>query len=142
MIETTNTVNQDNSGADVAPKDDVKGFIQVYKSTDENPCEVWFAPRDAEIIRPYTQIPPDASLKKPKFDFVNYKWFDMDEATQAQKLSDMADTIKKLKDGVANGTASKDDIDNINEQLGTLVGLISSGIVPEQDEDVTKGSDK
>lgn len=142
MTETTNTVNQDNSGADVAPKDDVKGFIQVYKSTDENPCEVWFAPRDAEIIRPYTQIPPDASLKKPKFDFVNYKWFDMDEATQAQKLSDMADTIKKLKDDVANGTASKDDIDNINEQLGTLVGLISSGIVPEQDEDVTKGSNK
>ncbi len=142
MTETTNTVNQDSSSADLAPKDDVKGFIQVYKSTDENPCEVWFAPRDAEIIRPYTHIPPDASLKKPKFDFVNYKWFDMDEATQAQKLSDMADTIKKLKDDVANGTASKDDIDNINEQLGTLVGLISSGIVPEQDEDVTKGSDK
>ena len=142
MTETTNTVNQDSSSADLAPKDDVKGFIQVYKSTDENPCEVWFAPRDAEIIRPYTQIPPDASLKKPKFDFVNYKWFDMDEATQAQKLSDMADTIKKLKDDVDNGTASKEDIDNINEQLGTLVGLISSGIVPGQDEDVTKGSDK
>lgn len=66
----------------------------------------------------------------------------MDEATQAQKLSDMADTIKKLKDDVDNGTASKEDIDNINEQLGTLVGLISSGIVPGQDEDVTKGSDK
>lgn len=142
MTETTNTVNQDSSGADLASKDDVKGFIQVYKSTDENPCEVWFAPRDAEIIRPYTQIPPDASLKKPKFDFVNYKWFDMDEATQAQKLSDMADTIKKLKDDVANGTASKEDIDNINEQLGTLVGLISSGIASGQEGDVTKGSDK
>lgn len=142
MTETTNTVNQDSRGADVEPKDDVKGFVQVYKSTDDVPCEVWFAPRDAEIIRPFTQIPPDADMKNPKFDFINYKWFDMDEATQAQKLSDMADTIKKLKDDVANGTASKEDIDNINEQLGTLVGLISSGIAPGQEEDVTKGSDK
>ena len=141
MTETTNTVNQDSNGADLTSNND-KSFVQVYKSTDEVPCEVWFAPRDAEIIRPFTQIPPDPSLKKPKFDFVNYKWFDMDEATQAQKLSDMADTIKKLKDDVANGTASKEDIDNINEQLGTLVGLISSGIVPGQEEDVTKGSDK
>ena len=126
MTETTNTVNQDSSGADVAPKEDAKGFVQVYKSTDEVPCEVWFAPRDAEIIRPFTQIPPDSSLKNPKFDFINYKWFDLNGATQAQKLSEISDKIKNMQHELANGTASKEDINNINEQLGTLTDLVSA----------------
>ena len=34
MTETTNITRQDS-----------KGFIQIYKSTDEIPCEVWFAPK-------------------------------------------------------------------------------------------------
>ena len=126
MTETTNTVNQDSSGADVAPKEDAKGFVQVYKSTDEVPCEVWFAPRDAEIIRPFTHIPPDSSLKNPKFDFINYKWFDLNGATQAQKLSEISDKIKNMQHELANGTASKEDINNINEQLGTLTDLVSA----------------
>ena len=118
--------NQDSSGADLAPKDDAKGFVQVYKSTDEVPCEVWFAPRDAEIIRPFTQIPPDPDLKNPKFDFINYKWFDLNGATQAQKLSEISDKIKNMQHELANGTASKEDINNINEQLGTLTDLVSA----------------
>ncbi|RMC50141.1 hypothetical protein F5ESL0263_03775 [Lactobacillus sp. ESL0263] len=123
MTETTNTVNQDNSGADVAPKDDVKGFIQVYKSTDENPCEVWFAPRDAEIIRPYTQIPPDPDLKDPKFDFINYKWLDLGGATQAQKLNSLAEKIESLQQDVADGKVNQEEI---NQNLGTLTDLVSA----------------
>ena len=126
MTETRNTVNQDSSGADLAPKDDVKGFIQVYKSTDEVPCEVWFAPRDAQINRPFTQIPPDTDMKNPKFDFINYKWFDLNGATQAQKLGEISDKVKSLQQKLDNGTASKQDIDSINEQLGTLTDLVSS----------------
>lgn len=126
MTETANTVNQDSSGADLAPKDDEKSFIQVYKSTDEVPCEVWFAPKDAQIIRPFTQIPPDADMKNPKFDFINYKWFDLNGATQAQKLSEISDKIKNMQHELANGTASKEDINNINEQLGTLTDLVSA----------------
>ena len=118
--------NQDSSGADLAPKDDAKGFVQVYKSTDEVPCEVWFAPKDAQIIRPFTQIPPDPDLKNPKFDFINYKWFDLNGATQAQKLSEISDKIKNMQHELANGTASKEDINNINEQLGTLTDLVSA----------------
>lgn len=103
-----------------------KSFIQVYKSTDEVPCEVWFAPKDAQIIRPFTQIPPDADMKNPKFDFINYKWFDLGGATQAQKLSEISDKIKNMQHELANGTASKEDINNINEQLGTLTDLVSA----------------
>ena len=123
MTETTNTVNQDSSGADVAPKEDAKGFVQVYKSTDEVSCEVWFAPRDAEIIRPFTQVPPDPDLKDPKFDFVNYKWFDLDAATQAQKINKLAGKIKKLQQDVADGKLTQDEM---NQQLGLLTDLVSS----------------
>lgn len=103
-----------------------KSFIQVYKSTDENPCEIWFAPKDAQINRPFTPIPPEADMKNPKFDFINYKWFDLNGATQAQKLSEISDKIKNMQHELANGTASKEDINNINEQLGTLTDLVSA----------------
>lgn len=138
MTETTNTVNQDSRGADVEPKDDVKGFVQVYKSTDDVPCEVWFAPRDAEIIRPFTQIPPDADMKNPKFDFINYKWFDLSGATQAQKLSEISDEVKSMQEKLANGTASKEDLDSINEQLGTLTDLVSAVAGTVDTEEGTK----
>ena len=103
-----------------------KSFIQVYKSTDEVPCEIWFAPKDAQINRPFTPIPPEADMKNPKFDFINYKWFDLNGATQAQKLSEISDKIKNMQHELANGTASKEDINNINEQLGTLTDLVSA----------------
>ncbi len=119
-------ISPNSSGADLAANNDEKGFVQVYKSTDEVPCEVWFAPRDAQINRPFTQIPPDADMKNPKFDFINYKWFDLGGATQAQKLSEISDKIKNMQHELANGTASKEDINNINEQLGTLTDLVSA----------------
>lgn len=138
MTETTNTVNQDSSGADLAPKDDVKGFVQVYKSTDEVPCEVWFAPKDAQINRPFTQMPPDSDMKNPKFDFINYKWFDLGGATQAQKLSEISDEVKSMQEKLANGTASKEDLDSINEQLGTLTDLVSAVAGTVDTEEGTK----
>ena len=103
-----------------------KSFIQVYKSTDEVPCEIWFAPKDAQINIQFTSIPPDTDMKNPKFDFINYKWFDLNGATQAQKLSEISDKIKNMQHELANGTASKEDINNINEQLGTLTDLVSA----------------
>lgn len=138
MTEITNTVNQDSSGADLALKDDEKGFVQVYKSTDEVPCEVWFAPKDAQINRPFTQIPPEVDMKNPKFDFINYKWFDLSGATQAQKLSEISDEVKSMQEKLANGTASKEDLDSINEQLGTLTDLVSAVAGTVDTEEGTK----
>lgn len=137
MTETTNTVNQDSSGADLASKDDVKGFVQVYKSTDEVPCEVWFAPKDAQIIRPFTPIPPDPDLKDPKFDFVNYQWFDLDAATQAQKINKLAEKIKKLQQDVADGKLSQEEM---NQQLGLLTDLVSSSATDNADNVKKEGS--
>ena len=137
MTETTNTVNQGSSGADLATNNDEKGFVQVYKSTDEVPCEVWFAPRDAEIIRPFTPIPPDPDLKDPKFDFVNYQWFDLDAATQAQKINKLAEKIKKLQQNVADGKLSQEEM---NQQLGLLTDLVSSSATDNADNVKEEGS--
>ena len=123
MAETRNTVNQDSSGADVESKEDAKGFVQVYKSTDEVPCEVWFAPKDAQIIRPFTQIPPDPGLKDPKFDFINGKWYELNTATQAQKLNKLAEKIENLQQAVAAGKLTQQEM---NQQLGLLTDLVSS----------------
>lgn len=122
MTETKNTINQDSSGADLASNSD-KSFIQVYKSTDENPCEIWFAPRDAQIIRPFTQIPPDPGLKDPKFDFINGKWYELNTATQAQKLNKLAEKIESLQQDVANGKVNQEEI---NQSLGLLTDLVSA----------------
>ena len=131
-------ISPNSSGADLAANNDEKGFVQVYKSTDEVPCEVWFAPRDAQINRPFTQIPPDADMKNPKFDFINYKWFDLGGATQAQKLSEISDEVKSMQEKLANGTASKEDLDSINEQLGTLTDLVSAVAGTVDTEEGTK----
>lgn len=130
--------SQTSSGANQVTDSDKKGFVQVYKSTDEVPCEVWFAPKDAQINRPFTQIPPDADMKNPKFDFINYKWFDLSGATQAQKLSEISDEVKSMQEKLANGTASKEDLDSINEQLGTLTDLVSAVAGTVDTEEGTK----
>ena len=122
MTETKNTINQDSSGADLASNND-KSFIQVYKSTDGNPCEIWFAPRDAKIIQPYTEIPPDPSLKEPKFDFINGKWYDLNTVTQAQKLNKLAEKIESLQQDVANGKVNQEEM---NQSLGLLTDLVSA----------------
>ena len=105
------------------------GFKQVYKSTAKVPCEPWFAPADAEIAYPFVKEAPDAKLKSPKYDWNNYRWYETDGAVQGQKISEMADTLNKLKDDVANGKLSNEAL---NQQLGTLVGLVSQGAIAQQ----------
>ena len=108
---------------------ETKGFIQVYKSTNTIPCEPWFAPADAEIAYPFVKEAPDPNFKAPMYDWNNYRWFDTDGKVQGQKISEMADTLNKLKDDVANGKLSNEAL---NQQLGTLVGLVSQGAIAQQ----------
>lgn len=118
----------------MAENKETKDFIQVYKSTNTVQCEPWFAPASAEIAYPFVKEAPDPKLKSPKYDWNNYRWYETDGAVQGQKISEMADTLNKLKDDVANGKLSDKAL---NQQLGTLVGLVSQGAIAQQ-----KSSDK
>lgn len=110
---------------------ETKGFIQVYKSTNTVPCEPWFAPADAEIAYPFVKEAPNAKLKSPKYDWINYRWYETDGVVQGQKISEMTDTLNKLKDDVASGKLSDEAI---NKQIGTLVGIVSQGAIAQQAE--------
>ena len=115
----------------MAEKVEAKGFIQVYKSTDTIPCEPWFAPADAEIAYPFVKDAPDPKLKSPKYDWNNYQWFDAEGIVQGQLISEMADTLNKLKDDVANDKLSREAL---NEQIGTLVEIVSADAIAQQAE--------
>lgn len=113
----------------MAESKEAKGFIQVYKSTNTVPCEPWFAPADAEIAYPYVKEAPDSKLKSPKYDWNNYRWYETDGAVQGQQLAEIAKQVNQLKDDVASGKLSDEAL---NQQLGTLVGLVSQGAIEQQ----------
>lgn len=115
----------------MAENKETKGFIQVYKSTNTVPCEPWFAPADAEIAYPFVKEAPDPKLKSPKYDWNNYRWYETDGAVQGQQLAEIAKQVNQLKDDVANGKVSDEAL---NQQLGTLVGIVSQGTIAQQAE--------
>ena len=108
---------------------ETKGFIQVYKSTNTVPCEPWFAPADAEIAYPFVKEAPDPNFKAPMYDWNNYRWFDADGKVQGQQLAEIAKQVNQLSDDVASGKLSNKAI---NQQIGTLVGLVSQGAIAQQ----------
>ena len=110
---------------------ETKGFIQVYKSTNTVPCEPWFAPADAEIAYPFVKEAPDPKLKSPKFDWNNYQWFDAEGIIQGQQLAEIAKRVSQLNDDVVNDKLSNKAI---NQQLGTLVELVSADAIAQQAE--------
>lgn len=116
-----------------------KQFVQVYKSTDTVPCEAWFAPDNAEVAYPYTADKPDANLKMPKYDWINRRWFETNETTTGQQLSEIKNQVKELSDKVANGELSQDAI---NEQISTLVDLVSANAAAIQSEEPDAKSSK
>lgn len=108
---------------------ETKGFIQVYKSTNTVSCEPWFAPADAEIAYPFVKEAPDPKLKSPKYDWNNYRWYETDGAVQGQQLAEIAKQVNQLSNEVANGKVSDEAL---NQQLGTLVGIVSQGAIAQQ----------
>ena len=113
----------------MAENKETKGFIQVYKSTNTVPCEPWFVPVDAEIAYPFVKETPDPNFKAPMYDWNNYRWFDSDGKVQGQQLAEIAKQVNQLSDDVASGKLSNKAI---NQQIGTLVGLVSQGAIAQQ----------
>ena len=113
----------------MAESKEAKGFIQVYKSTNTIPCEPWFAPADADIAYPFVKEAPDPKLKSPKYDWINYRWYETDGAFQGQQLAEIVKRVNQLNDDVANDKLSNKAI---NQQIGTLVGLVSADAIAQQ----------
>ena len=105
------------------------GFKQVYKSTAKVPFEVWFAPKDAEVSYPFVEEAPDTKLKSPMYDWNKYCWFESDSKVQGEQISEISQSLEKLKNDVETGKVSDEAI---NKQIGTLVGLVSQSAIAQQ----------
>lgn len=105
------------------------GFKQVYKSTAKVPFEVWFAPKDAEVSYPFIETAPDPKFKSPMFDWNKYSWFESDSKVQGEQISEMSQSLEKLKNDVASGKLSDEAL---NQQLGTLVAIVSQKTSAQQ----------
>lgn len=116
-----------------------KGFVQVYKSTDSVPCEPWFAPADAEVAYPFTTDEPDGSLKMPKYDWANRRWYETDGATTGQQLASINQTVQDLSKQVEDGQVSQEAI---NQQIGSLTSLLSATAVAQDDADKPKKAEE
>jgi hypothetical protein len=84
-------------------------FKQVYKSTNEIPFEVWFAPKEAEVKYPFTEVAPDPSIKAPIFIWEGQKWGENTEVSQAAMLNDLKQTVGKIEN------SNKSNANNLNE---------------------------
>lgn len=116
-----------------------KGFVQVYKSTDSVPCEPWFAPADAEVAYPFTTDEPDGSLKMPKYDWANRRWYETDGATTGQQLASINQTVQDLSRQVEDGQVSQEAI---NQQIGSLTSLLSATAVAQDDADKSEKAEE
>ena len=104
-------------------------YKQVYISFAQVPFGFGFLPKSATVNYPFVEEAPDPNFKFPMYDWNNYRWFDADGKVQGQQLADMAESISQLKDDVANGKLSNEAL---NQQLGTLVGLVSQSAIAQQ----------
>lgn len=104
-------------------------FKQVYISFSQVPFGFAFLPKNATVNYPFIEEAPDPNFKFPMYDWNNYRWFDADGKVQGQQLAEIAKQVNQLSDDVANGKLSNEAL---NQQLGTLVGLVSQGAISQQ----------
>lgn len=115
-------------------------FKQVYKSEPGKPYETWFAPKDAEVKFPYVEEAPDPSFKTPMYDWNKYRWYDADGAVQGQQLGELKDQVQSLASQVKDGKHSQKEIDAINQQLGAIVGVLST-VIPTANTSTDKSTE-
>lgn len=132
--KNNNSVEQ--AGINSAPKPEEKekpvatgGYMQVYKSYDEIPFALEFVPKGTKINWPLIVEAPDPNLKSPKYNWIKHEWFEYDQTTQGQKLAEVSKQVQQLSKDVANGKISNE---SLNQQLGTLVGLVSASAIAQQ----------
>lgn len=105
------------------------GFRQVYISSPKIPFGIGFVPKDVTVSFPFIEEAPDPKFKSPVYDWDHYRWIESDGKVQGQQLADMAESIKQLQKEVASGKLSNEAL---NQQLGTLVGLVSQSAIAQQ----------
>lgn len=136
IIPDKNNNSVEQAGINSAPKPEKKeesdatgGYMQVYKSNDEIPFALEFVPKGTKINWPLIAEAPDSNLKSPKYNWIKHEWFEYDQTTQGQKLAEISKQVQQLSKDVVSAKLSNE---TINNQIGTLVGLVSANAIFQQ----------
>lgn len=122
MTEETNQTATDQS---VQPTQEE--MTTIYASTNAVPFAAMLIPKKwAQIgnVYPMTTIQPDPSLKSPKFDWNEMKWFENDNAQQGQDVEDLKQQVETLKSTNQEANAKINQLIDLvtmtNAQIGKL----------------------
>lgn len=136
IIPDKNNNSVEQAGINSAPNLEEKekpettgGYMQVYKSNDDIPFGIEFVPKGTKVNWPLIAEAPDSNLKSPKYNWIKHEWFEYDQTTQGQRLAEISKQVQQLSKDVASGKLSNE---TINEQIGTLVGLVSANAIAQQ----------
>ena len=100
----------------------------IYASTNKIPFAAMLIPKKwANIgnVYPMTTIKPDPSLKSPKMDWNEMKWFENDTAQNGIDMEDLQQEVKTLKNKDQESSTKFDQLLQLsvktNQTLGKLL---------------------
>ena len=127
MTEETNQTATDQS-VQPAQQPVQEEMTTIYASTNAVPFATMLIPKKwANIgnVYPMTTIEPDPSLKFPKMDWNEMKWFENDAAQKGIDMEDLQQEVKTLKNKDQESNTEMDQMIKLvtmtNAQIGKLM---------------------
>lgn len=99
----------------------------IYASTNAVPFATMLIPKKwAKIgnVYPMTTIKPDPSLKSPKMDWNEMKWFENDNAQKGIDMEDLKQEIKTLKNKNQESNTKMDQLLQLSVKTNQVLGQL------------------
>lgn len=125
MTETTNQTTTDQSAQSAQPVQ--KEMATIYASTNEVPFAAMLIPKKWANIGntyPMTTIEPDPSLKSPKMDWNQMKWFENDNAQKGIDMENLKQEVDTLNGKGQESDTKIDRLLQISVQTNKVLGQL------------------
>ena len=125
MTEETSQTNQTATGQTAQPVQEE--MVTIYASTNEVPFAAMIIPKKwANIgnIYPMTTIKPDPSLKSPKMDWNQMKWFENDNAQKGIDMENLKQEVDTLSGKSQESDTKIDQLLQISLQTNKTLGQL------------------
>ena len=125
MTEETNQTATDQSAQSAQPVQEE--MVTIYASTNEVPFAAMIIPKKwANIgnIYPMTTIKPDPSLKSPKMDWNQMKWFENDNVQKGIDMENLKQEVDTLSGKSQESDTKIDQLLQISLQTNKTLGQL------------------
>lgn len=99
----------------------------IYASTNAVPFAAMIIPKKWALIGnvyPMTTIKPDPSLKSPKMDWNQMKWFENDNAQSGIDMEDLKQAVKTLKSKDQESNSKMDQLLQLSVRTNQVLGQL------------------